>query len=429
MTVSKERFALIYLILLSLSIYSPKFGTLDRMSIQFFLLSLSNFIAIISFPFVFKIQKIELKELFRNKLIITYSGLILISILSLIKSINIVESLVKLNQLFVFLISLLILIFLSSQKYITKITILWIIFISLIIDIMFSLYPLYDLIINDIDYQYRFVTNFVGLAGNRNILALSILFRIPLIIYFGFIVKNKALKTLILIALIISFFNIYILSSRAALLGVILSVGFALLLIIVKNASNFRKEIRHLVFFLIIPIIISLIISSSVTAPSDRADVGNRVTSIVSDNDESINSRYRFWSHALDFISENPLLGGGIGTWKIYSIKYDSANIKSYIVPYSAHNDFLEYTAETGIFGGLMFLSFFIILFWIILKAIRFKKYDFDFMLAFTLLLPFLIYFIDLNLNFPSSRPRNLFLLLLFISLITQILNEKHEDI
>ena len=429
MTVSKERFALIYLILLSLSIYSPKFGTLDRMSIQFFLLSLSNFLAIISFPFVFKIQKIELKELFRNKLIIAYSGLILISILSLIKSINIVESLVKLNQLFVFLISLLILIFLSSQKYITKITILWIIFISLIIDIMFSLYPLYDLIINDIDYQYRFVTNFVGLAGNRNILALSILFRIPLIIYFGFIVKNKALKTLILIALIISFFNIYILSSRAALLGVILSVGFALLLIIVKNAYNFRKERRHLVFFLIIPIIISLIISSSVTAPSDRADVGNRVTSIVSDNDESINSRYRFWSHALDFISENPLLGGGIGTWKIYSIKYDSANIKSYIVPYSAHNDFLEYTAETGIFGGLMFLSFFIILFWIILKAIRFKKYDFDFMLAFTLLLPFLIYFIDLNLNFPSSRPRNLFLLLLFISLITQILNEKHEDI
>ena len=429
MTVSKERFALIYLILLSLSIYSPKFGTLDRMSIQFFLLSLSNFLAIISFPFVFKIQKIELKELFRNKLIIAYSGLILISILSLIKSINIVESLVKLNQLFVFLISLLILIFLSSQKYITKITILWIIFISLIIDIMFSLYPLYDLIINDIDYQYRFVTNFVGLAGNRNILALSILFRIPLIIYFGFIVKNKALKTLILIALIISFFNIYILSSRAALLGVILSVGFALLLIIVKNAYNFRKERRHLVFFLIIPIIISLIISSSVTAPSDRADVGNRVTSIVSDNDESINSRYRFWSHALDFISENPLLGGGIGTWKIYSIKYDSANIKSYIVPYSAHNDFLEYTAETGIFGGLMFLSFFIILFWIILKAIRFKKYDFDFMLAFTLLLQFLIYFIDLNLNFPSSRPRNLFLLLLFISLITQILNEKHEDI
>ena len=67
---------------------------------------------------------------------------------------------------------------------------------------------------------------------------------------------------------------------------------------------------------------ISLIISSSVTAPSDRADVGNRVTSIVNDNDESINSRYRFWSHALDFISENPILGGGIGTWKIYSIMF-----------------------------------------------------------------------------------------------------------
>lgn len=429
MTFSKKKFALFYLILLSLSIYTPKYGTLDRMSVQFFLLSLTNFIAIISFPFIFSFSKSKLKELLRSKLIIAYGGVVLISILSLIKSINIIESLVKLNQLFVFLISLIILIFLSTQKYLSKRNILWVVFISLIVDVAFSLYPFYELIRNDIDYQYSFVTNFVGLAGNRNILALSILFRIPLVIYFAFITKNKIFKILIFITSIISFFNIYVLSSRAALLGVILSVVFSVFLILVKKVSNVNKEVRHLALFLIIPIIISLIISSSVTAPSDRADVGNRVTSIVNDNDESINSRYRFWSHALDFISENPLLGGGIGTWKIYSIKYDAANIKSYIVPYSAHNDFLEYTAETGIFGGLMFLSFFIILFWIILKAIRFKNFDFDFMLTFALLLPFLIYFIDLNLNFPSSRPLNIFLLLLFISLTTLISKERNENI
>lgn len=429
MMFSKEKFALSYLILLSLSIYTPKYGTLDRMSVQFFLLSLTNFIAIIGFPFIFSISKSKLKELFSSKLIIAYGGVVLISILSLIKSINIIESLVKLNQLFVFLISLIILIFLSTQKYLSKMNILWVVFISLIVDITFSLYPFYELIRNDIDYQYKFVTNFVGLAGNRNILSLSILFRIPLVIYLAFITKNKILKVLIFITLTISFFNIYILSSRAALLGVILSVVFSVFLILVKKVTSLNKEIRHLALFLIMPIIISLIISSSVTAPLDRADVGNRVASIVNDNDESINSRYRFWSHALDFISENPILGGGIGTWKIYSIKYDAANIKSYIVPYSAHNDFLEYTAEIGIIGGVMFLSFFIILFLMILKAIRVKDYHFDLMLAFALLLPFLIYFLDLNLNFPSSRPLNLYLILLFISLITLVSKERHEDI
>ena len=40
-----------------------------------------------------------------------------------------------------------------------------------------------------------------------------------------------------------------------------------------------------------------------------------------------------------------------IGNWKIISIKYDSENIQNYIIPYNAHNDFLEAFAETGIFG------------------------------------------------------------------------------
>ena len=37
----------------------------------------------------------------------------------------------------------------------------------------------------------------------------------------------------------------------------------------------------------------------------------------------------------------NPFLGG-IGNWKIISLKYDAENIKNYIIPYNAHNDVLE---------------------------------------------------------------------------------------
>ena len=194
MKVSRERYALFYLILLFLSIYTPKYGVMDRMSVQFFLLSVSNFVTIITIPFIFNINKSSLKSLFNNKLILVYSGVIIISLLSMIKSINIVESLVKINQLTVFFLSLVILTFFAKENLIKERSVLWIILISLIVDIAFSLYPFNVLISNDLKYSYKMVTNFVGLAGNRNILALSILFRIPFLIYFAYIIKSNRFR-------------------------------------------------------------------------------------------------------------------------------------------------------------------------------------------------------------------------------------------
>ena len=330
MKLSKGKYALLYLVLLSLSIYTPKYGTVDRLNIQFFLLSVTNFLAVISLPLVFNTSIKNVKAIFKDPLIISYIGLLFFSILSITKSINVIESLVKLNQLFVFFLSLLILTILIYNELIKKQTILWIIFFSLVIDITFSLSPYYQLWQNNLDYNYKYVTSFVGLAGNRNILALSILFRIPLVIYLASLVKNKILKTLIFFVLTFAFFNIYILSSRAALLGIIILIAFSLLLLLLKRKEIVNK-LKFISTFFILPILISLIISSNVIEESDRANVGSRIASIVNDNDESINSRYRFWSHALEFISENPILGGGIGTWKIYSIKYDAEYIKSYI--------------------------------------------------------------------------------------------------
>ena len=40
------------------------------------------------------------------------------------------------------------------------------------------------------------------------------------------------------------------------------------------------------------------------------------------------------------------LFGYGIGNWRIYSIEADSKQMASYIVPYFAHNDFLEVFVE-----------------------------------------------------------------------------------
>tara|TARA_B100000886_G_C20153390_1_gene378965 strand:- start:199 stop:585 length:387 start_codon:yes stop_codon:yes gene_type:complete len=126
---------------------------------------------------------------------------------------------------------------------------------------------------------------------------------------------------------------------------------------------------------------------------------------------------------------KNPILGAGIGNWKILSIKYDAENIQNYIIPYNAHNDILEATAETGIIGGLSFLLFYIVILYylfqiLITNLVSNDKYTYSLLLF----IPFISYFIDLNLNFPSSRPANQFFLLMYICIIICFKIELNES-
>ena len=103
-------------------------------------------------------------------------------------------------------------------------------------------------------------------------------------------------------------------------------------------------------------------------------------------------------------------------------------NIQNYIIPYNAHNDILEATAETGIIGGLFFLSFFLLILYYLLSLLKLNiisKENYTQILLLTL--PFIVYFIDLNLNFPSSRPSNQFFLLMFICVVLNYKNKMNE--
>ena len=146
---------------------------------------------------------------------------------------------------------------------------------------------------------------------------------------------------------------------------------------------------------------------------------GGFISAIVDTEDRSRQTRFRYYQHALETIKESPVFGIGLGNWKIYSIKKDSQNIRSYILPYNVHNDILEFTAETGIIGGILFLSFFIYLALFVIKDFNLNPNDLYLdNYSLFIMLPFIFYFTDLNLNFPSTRPENLYLLLIYIAYV-----------
>ena len=78
--------------------------------------------------------------------------------------------------------------------------------------------------------------------------------------------------------------------------------------------------------------------------------------------EESSNGRFQYWGDALDYVLKNPIFASGLGNWKIASISEGKEHISGYTVPYHAHNDFIHVFTETGIPGGLTYLSIFVCL-------------------------------------------------------------------
>ena len=71
-----------------------------------------------------------------------------------------------------------------------------------------------------------------------------------------------------------------------------------------------------------------------------------------------------------------PILGIGVGNWKIKSIQYAGDSVVGYTVPYHAHNDFLQIFAEIGIIGGLAYLMIYLIPIYRILIKLKDRVLD-----------------------------------------------------
>ena len=163
----------------------------------------------------------------------------------------------------------------------------------------------------------------------------------------------------------------------------------------------------------------------------DQVALDNRVTSIINNQDDrSASERIRFYSGAIKYISSNPILGCGIGNWRIMSIKYDAENMFSYIVPYFAHNDFIEIFAETGILGFFSYLMFFLFIFKLNLQHNLMDSIKLIW-IYFTIY-AFVFYFIDSNLNFPLDRAVLQIKLIAYISLLilfNNLINKSNEEL
>jgi len=255
-------------------------------------------------------------------------------------------------------------------------------------------------------------TSYSGITGNINIASFSLLMKLPFVLYH--LIKGK--KTLFFYIIhgvilgtgIYSIFNV--LATRGAILGVFIMVFIVLAYLIrdflfIKRAPTvFIKKILSVIG---IPLVIFFFINTADNLFNNykKSSVIERMNTVGAAKDDSSQERIRYWSQSASTIIKNPLLGIGIGNWKLKGIETEKENLNGFIVPYHAHNDFLEISAETGIIGGVLYVSFILIPFLVLIYILYKKRGLKKTLLPFVLFLAISGFLIDSMLNFPFARP------------------------
>jgi O-antigen ligase len=200
---------------------------------------------------------------------------------------------------------------------------------------------------------------FAGLYGNPNYMGMLLMITISLAIsmFFGNRVTNKGQRIILWLILLDNIIIMLVINSRAAIIGVLLSVSFILFNM---NRKVLIKTI--IISFAGIGIILLIPFFQDFLLLFIRLD--------------TIGQREYFWNAGLGMISDHPIFGVGPDMFlsKFYNYLPSSASylveIANTGVKPSPHNFILYFTSEMGVFGLIAVFYLFGLFFYMGFKSI-----------------------------------------------------------
>lgn len=245
---------------------------------------------------------------------------------------------------------------------------------------------------------------FKGNTGNVNVFAASVNIKIPFILI-GIIHFSNWKKWFLYSTFFFSALSIFLTGARSSYIGLLIMIICFIIGYLkiyapsIKNISN-----SALLIILLIP---AFFIANTIFDSSKSTERYKSVTgrfSEINTEEASASSRLKFWDIGYQITKSKPILGIGIGNWRVESIPYERTILDDSQISVHPHNDFIEIFAETGILNGLIYLSLFLFIFYSNINAVLKSE---DTLVQTIALLSFLIivaYSIDALLNFPLYR-------------------------
>lgn len=256
--------------------------------------------------------------------------------------------------------------------------------------------------------------------SHKNILSEVLFIVFPFSLYSLISSSKKLFRFIGIINCIAILFLIIVLITRAVWISFVLGFLITLISFFVFSKKEysialFKKKLTYLYLFsAIIIVLISLFIYSK----TDNFDTIKKSTVKIFSAYDSSQHRVELWKRSLNMFKENPVIGSGLGSWRIEILKYGNKNLQStdnttfYQRP---HNDYLWILTEQGLIGFLFYISIIVLIFIYLIRLIRNStktQEQIFYWLIYYLLIGYLIFSF---FSFPKERiEHNLFLALIF---------------
>jgi O-antigen ligase len=397
--------ALLYLVVH----FIPDFGGADVMGAQWLYISLLDFAILTYILLNNQLYKVAIQAVLKLKFTIVYSFLVLWALLSLIYSINAIETLVCLARLLSTYLIFINLSILFYKKQVAGLFNVVAVFVAIVL-LFDALYVITGFSKNMVDMNLdQNIVSLTGKNGNKNVMAASLLIKFPFLLFV--ILHNKLIgKILGLGILFLGIMALFILNTRSTYVGLGLLFVLYITAIVLLNKKQDTKTIGTQLAYFMLPLVFAFfaangMLSKAVDMQGFQGGYGTitkRAGDINVANEQ--NSRIKLWKAAIDYSTKNPLFGAGYGNWKLASIPYEKEYTNDLFVPYHCHNDYIEMFADLGVIGGLSFAALFVLLGYTVLQFWR-KSKDKDHKLITAIaLMAIACYFIDAFFNFPAER-------------------------
>jgi O-antigen ligase/Tfp pilus assembly protein PilF len=261
--------------------------------------------------------------------------------------------------------------------------------------------------------------------GHKNIFAEMLFLTFPFCLYNVFTKQGKW-KWIGITSAFLTLFLITLTLTRAVWLATLAGffISFPFYFYALIKGKKIRSELHQykknilIVAFLCVAILTSIIVYSRIDSFNT---IKMQTITISSFKYGSVGERFELWKKSIQVFKENPILGKGLGSWKIEVLKYGHQGLETennITFHQRPHNDFIWIAAEQGIIGLFAYLSIVFLMLFLLIKLIlksENAKEKLFYFLAFYAYVGYLIY---ACLSFPKERIEHQIILAFIFSIV-----------
>ena len=317
------------------TVITPNWMAFDSNASKFYTFAILNLV-VVAMVFLIKDFRERTQVLFgffNNKIGIAYSIVMVFALLSFTKALDIEEAILHYSKIFVtftaaWMVSALVI---YNKKGLIPLAASM--SLLLFYDFLITMGGVKD-IIRGISSDY----NIKGGYSNKNILASAMFIKIPFAIWLFYFNKNTFLRLLGGAGILAGTLAIFFMSTRTFYLATIFTVlalaayGF-IDYFIRKNRETGSRVLMHLGLVLLAFGIFSFVQNFMYPQQMRQStSFGARLAEVANQENANNNLRKTAWIiTATDMIPNNPILGVGIGNWKVSFLQYENSYSPHYI--------------------------------------------------------------------------------------------------